>query len=104
MIWIFNLERASAGLCDNYDDVIQYITELENFKLPANRMKSSHPCDMSDLVSDTMHDKKQWCIQFCKDHNYVIVETPSQPSDLSPAQRNLPRQSLYPENRLERAN
>lgn len=93
MIWIFNLERARAGLCDNYDDVVQYITELENIKLPANYRKSMNALG----ISDSQSEKKQWCIDFCNNHSYIIVETPSKPINSKSAHGNLPIQSLYAE-------
>jgi hypothetical protein len=93
MIWIFNLERASAGLCDNYDDVVQYITQLENIKLPANHRKSIYSLNMSGSQSE----KKQWCIDFCNSNSYIIVETPSKPMDSKSTQSNMPFQSLCAE-------
>lgn len=77
MIWILNLDRASAGLCDNYADVMQYIIELETKKKPANCRMSKVRLDISNLESDA--EKKKWCIDFCQSNNYIIVETPSEP-------------------------
>lgn len=77
MIWIFNLDRASAGLCDNYADVMQYIIELETIKQPANRRKPNAHLDISNIGNDV--EKKKWCIDFCQSNNYIIIETPSDP-------------------------
>lgn len=76
MIWIFNLERASAGVCDNYTDVFQYIHSLENQQ--TTKVSKQKKNDLEILCSSSEADLKHWCINFCKNHNYVIIETPSQ--------------------------
>ncbi|MBM3633446.1 MAG: hypothetical protein FJX03_07080 [Alphaproteobacteria bacterium] len=86
MIWIFNLDRASAGLCDNYADVMQYIIELERIKQPANHRKTQAHFNVSTLGTNA--EKKKWCIEFCQSNNYIIVETPSEPLSSPSLQRN----------------
>jgi hypothetical protein len=79
MIWIFNLERASASVCDNYHDVFHFIHSLEQQEiLPSNRTLSQKPNPDSkshNFVSDA--EIKQWCLDFCKKNKYDIIETPT---------------------------
>jgi len=105
MIWIFNLERASAGACDNYADVFQYIRELEQLKQPANlrKPKGNEDINIANLKSDA--EKKQWCINFCKSNKYSIIETPSRPPTSRPPQSNsFSYHSSYGETYIEQVN
>jgi hypothetical protein len=77
MIWIFNLERASAGVCDSYTDVYQYILGLEGQMDIENTHNLNRHAEEPSLTCEV--DQKQWCIDFCRNHNFVIIETPSKP-------------------------
>lgn len=75
MIWLFNLERASAISCDNYDDLFQYIHGLEGLKV--SKVKSL--LNQASMGSGSMphkeeESKKQWCLEYCKNHHYIVVE------------------------------
>lgn len=75
MIWIFNLEKASAFSCDNYDDLFQYINELEELRLSKINTQLLQPSVRR--VSNSKKGsalKKQWCLEYCKDNNFTIVE------------------------------
>lgn len=72
MIWFFNLEKASAISCDNYDDLFQYIQRLE-------ALKRQFPLNPPFMHLDTIPRKeeeptKQWCLEYCKNHNYIVIE------------------------------
>jgi len=43
MIWIFKSDRASAGFCENYEDLFQYIREKENIKSLEDQLMFGHP-------------------------------------------------------------
>jgi hypothetical protein len=75
MIWIFNLERASAGVCDSYTDVYEYIRGIEGLTNPEGSELLEHNIELPANAHEP--EQKQWCINFCKDNNYVIIETPS---------------------------
>lgn len=79
MIWIFNLERASASVCDNYHDVLHYILSIEQQDILSSVRSSSQKSkkDLSCLNFVTDAEKKQWCLDFCKKNNYNIIETPT---------------------------
>ena len=77
MIWIFNLERASAGVCDSYADLYQYICELNSQTDFQGSVQTSLHNKSADWLCE--EDQKQWCIDFCQSNNYMIIETPSQP-------------------------
>lgn len=72
MIWFFNLEKASAISCDNYDDLFQYIQGLEVLKrqLPLNHSLVHFGASPRKEEEPT----KQWCLEYCKNHNYIVVE------------------------------
>ena len=83
MIWIFNLERASASVCDNYNDVFHYILSLEQQDLLPSSQKSKKDLNCLDFVSEA--EKKQWCLEFCKKHKYDIIETPTHAVNATPS-------------------
>ncbi|MBX9805040.1 MAG: hypothetical protein K2Y18_04715 [Alphaproteobacteria bacterium] len=63
MIWIFSLDKASACACDNYNDLFQYL------------LKNDNQFSETDVVSDMgAGQMKQWCLTYCKEHNYVVIE------------------------------
>jgi len=128
MIWIFKSDRASAGFCENYEDLFQYIREKENLKPLEGQpmfghswsftlftpqqvstiylnMKQSQPTEifkeahlkelglleiyrgdpqkcMKVLVTpdvDIEALKKEWCLEYCNAHGYIITENVSSP-------------------------
>jgi hypothetical protein len=101
MIWIFNLERASAGVCDNYSDLCQYILDIENQKNVSVTKSASK--NYNPIFFNNEEDQKQWCIEFCKNHNYVIIETPSQPVNSEHAPWNSNTHRLHDEERFKQA-
>jgi hypothetical protein len=74
MIWIFNLDRASAGVCDNYHDVFQYLSDIASSNTAPKHTSQSELFTLTD--EDSLATKKNWCLNFCKVHNYTIIETP----------------------------
>lgn len=84
MIWFFNLEKASAVSCDNYDDLFDYIHELEKLKLLKTYPQFDQAYEtLNPSFEDTEILKKQWCLEYCKSHNYLVVENTS-PAKNSP--------------------
>lgn len=75
MIWFFNLEKASAVSCDTYDDLFDYIYELEKTNLlkiyPQFDQAYEH---LNSSFEEAEVLKKQWCLEYCKNHNYLVVE------------------------------
>ncbi len=126
MIWFFKLDRAIAGSCKNYDNLLTYITDKEKRKLIESHpeleplpeqpwsftfftpqqvsalydtgqplltamIKEAHekklgfieirqgnPQELIEILVTSEVDieaiKKQWCFDYCKAHNYLIVE------------------------------
>ena len=101
MIWIFNLKRASASLCDNYHDVFQYITELEHKKVMLDHNHQAIIPNVSNPKS--LNDKKSWCVDFCNGNNYTLIETPSQPIESTPPQWQTAYTPDYPKGKLGQA-
>ncbi len=84
MIWFFNLEKASAVSCDTYDDLFHYIHELETLGLSKRHPKFDQTCEHLDAsFEDVKELKKQWCFEYCKNHNYIVVEN-AVPANNSP--------------------
>jgi hypothetical protein len=125
MIWIFKSDKASAGSCENYDDLFQYIREKERLKLrgvqaefwdswnftyfsPQQVSANIEQFQPTEIVKEAQkrklgfieicrgdpqssieilatHDtdiealKKQWCVEYCDAHHYIIVENFSTP-------------------------
>lgn len=80
MIWIFNLEKASACACDSYVELFQYLLKMEKLKL-----EDAEPTEVigaSDMGMPVF--KKQWCLDYCKTNNYVVIETSPQTSQTPP--------------------
>lgn len=155
MIWFFKLDRAIAGSCKNYDNLLTYITDKEKMKLtephpeferPPEQawsftfftpqqvsalyntgqplltamireayekkvglieIRQGNPQELIEILVTSDLDieaiKKQWCCDYCKAHNYLIVENFSHHSS-HPAQAQwrpeeacpLPGQELLP--------
>lgn len=84
MIWIFSLDKASACACDNYSDLFQYLLKNDNQFMG------------SDVVYDMSSSQlKQWCLTYCKDHNYLVIENFIKSKDVSPSA--FPISSALPE-------
>jgi len=127
MIWIFKSDRASAGFCENYEDLFQYIREKENLKplegqpmgrpwsftlftpqqvstiylnmkrsRPTETLKETHLKELGlleiyrgDLQKckevlvtpdvDIEALKKEWCLEYCDAHGYIVTEIISSP-------------------------
>jgi len=74
MIWFFNLERASGGVCDSYSDLFQYLCKKEKVELKDKQFPEA-------LIGDADKHlfKKRWCLKYCKNHRYVIIENKGAP-------------------------
>lgn len=73
MIWIFNLEKASACASDSYNELFQHLLKIEQLKLEDEKSGES------TIAADVgLAFKKQWCLDYCKTNNYVVMESFSQ--------------------------
>ena len=125
MIWVFKSDKASAGYCESYEDLFQYINEKEKLKLLEGQTEFERPwnftffthqqvsanvkqfqpteivkeaqerklgfieiChgDLQDRIEilvtqdiDIGALKKQWCLEYCDAHHYIVVENLSTP-------------------------
>jgi hypothetical protein len=70
MIWFFNLNKASAGVCDNYNELFHYFNEIERIKW--KDIKSSESFFLK--IINNKISKKKWCVDYCKANQYVIME------------------------------
>ena len=78
MIWVFNCNKASAASCNNYDELFQYITSIENLKFSANSSGVEESLNRIAILATPDIDmeaiKKQWCLEYCDAYNYIVVE------------------------------
>ena len=82
MIWFFNLEKASAVSCDTYDDLFHYIHELEKLDLSKRHPKFDQTSAYLDASFEDVEGlKKQWCLEYCQNHNYIVIENAASAND-----------------------
>lgn len=99
MIWIFHHSKASAASCNNYDELFQYIINIESLKFSGNPseigqslltkiIKEAHEKEVGCIAIcqensqnriDMEAIKKHWCLAYCDAHGYIVVENLSYP-------------------------